>query len=95
MAWDDEAERLTLEVVAQTALDGVYAEAIDDVQRRGIEVVAVEPESFPGALLALASGPRMFAGDQVLGAYKARLRSLLAKPRLRVVPTEPNEQGGA
>ena len=46
-------------------------------------------------LLALAPGPWMFAGDHMLGAYKARLRSLLAKPRLRVVPTEPNETGGA
>ena len=47
----------------------------------------------PGVVLA--PGPRMFAGDHMLGAHKARLRSLLAKPRLRVVPTEPNEQGGA
>ena len=98
MAWDDEAEQLTLEVVGRlgvAALDGVYAQAIDDVQRSGLEVAVVEPESCPGVLLALAPGPRMFAGDYVLGAYKARLRSLLAKPRLRVVPTEPDDQGGA
>ena len=54
MAWDDEAEQLTLEVVGRlgvAALDGVYAQAIDDVQRSGLEAVVVEPESCPGVLL--------------------------------------------
>ena len=48
MAWDDEAGQLTLEVVSRlgvAALDGVYAQAIDDVQRSGLEVLVVEPES--------------------------------------------------
>ena len=97
MAWDDEAEQLTLEVVGRlgvAALDGVYAQAIDDVQRSGLEVLVVEPESCRECC-SRSHPARGCLPATTCGAYKARSRSLLAKPRLRVVPTEPNEQGGA
>ncbi len=88
MAWDDEAEQLTLEVVGRlgvAALDGVYAQAIDDVQRSGLEVLVVEPESCPGVLPAPAPGPRMFAGDHVWGIQGP----------LAIAPRQAASPGGA
>ena len=69
MPWDDEAEQLTLKVIerfGEGALAGAYRDAAREVT-----------SSDDGTPVAGIPGARWFAGDDVLRAYKARLRALL------------------
>ncbi len=76
MGWDDEAERLTLEVVArlgETALGGVLAQAVSEMLRDGEQCV---PPDWVKEITA-GGDARFYSGPDMLRAYKARLRGLL------------------
>lgn len=73
------------------ALDGVVRQAHSDMQRDG---ELYDPPDWVKEITA-GTGARFYAGAGWLRAYKANLRALLAKPRLRLVQTEPDEKGGA
>ena len=75
LAWDDELERLTLEVaerLGDSALDDAMRQALMDVVRDGREVA-------PPAVLdgVVPDGVRTFAGTDFFAAYEVRLRELL------------------
>ena len=76
IAWEDEAEQLTLEVVnrlGDAALSGAIKQALSDMQRDGEQC---NPPDWVKEVTA-GGDARFYSGEGYLQAYKTRLRMLL------------------
>lgn len=72
--WDDEAEQLTLQVIdrlGERAVAGALDQACNEIERDGAVLAAGDAEA-----IATPDG-RVFAGRELIQAYKTRLRALL------------------